>query len=137
MDCGGFWIIMSTINSASNDTIFCFLPFISAFGQFWAFNSRTSLAVEGFYAEINGRKQILVSLEAEFFADQHIQNPLKSASGKKIYSQMYYFAFFMVEECTIHKLRLSIYLTHKTDIIFYTKESLTLKIYVQRKFGGK
>ena len=45
-----------------------------------------SLAVEGFYAEINGRKQILVSLEAEFFADQHIQNPLKSASGKTFYS---------------------------------------------------
>ena len=41
-----------------------------------------SPAVEGFYAEINGIKQILVSLEAEIFADQHIQNPLKSASGK-------------------------------------------------------
>ena len=39
----------------------------------------TSPAVEGFYA---GIKQILVSLEAEIFADQHIQNPLKSASGK-------------------------------------------------------
>ena len=32
-----------------------------------------SPAVEGFYAEINGIKQILVSLEAEIFADQHIQ----------------------------------------------------------------
>ena len=42
----------------------------------------SSPAVEGFYAEINGIKQILVSLEAEIFADQHIQNPLKSASGK-------------------------------------------------------
>ena len=38
-----------------------------------------SPAVEGFYAEINGIKQILVSLEAEIFADQHIQNPLTLA----------------------------------------------------------
>ena len=58
-------------------------------GKLWIY----SPAVEGFYAEINGRKQILVSLEAEFFADQHIQNPLKSASGKTFYSQMNYFAF--------------------------------------------
>ena len=43
-----------------------------------------SPAVEGFYVEINGIKQILVSLEAEIFADQHIQNPLKSASGEKL-----------------------------------------------------
>ena len=55
--------------------------------------AKNSLAVEGFYVEINGRKQILVSLEAEVFADQHIQNPLKSASGKTFYSQMNYFAF--------------------------------------------
>ena len=41
----------------------------------------SSPAVEGFYVEINGIKQILVSLEVEIFADQHIQNPLKSASG--------------------------------------------------------
>ena len=41
----------------------------------------SSPAVEGFYMEINGIKQILVSLEVEIFADQHIQNPLKSASG--------------------------------------------------------
>ena len=45
-------------------------------------HERYSPAVEGFYAEINGIKQIFVSLEAEIFADQHIQNPLKSASGK-------------------------------------------------------
>ena len=45
-------------------------------------DSSNSPAVEGFYAEINGIKQILASLEAEIFADQHIQNPLKSASGK-------------------------------------------------------
>ena len=45
MDFGEFWICYSTINSASNDTIFCFLPFISAFGPFWAFNSRTNSGI--------------------------------------------------------------------------------------------
>ena len=45
MDFGGFWICYSTINSASNDTIFCFLPFISVFGPFWTFNSRTNMCV--------------------------------------------------------------------------------------------
>ena len=43
-----------------------------------------SMAVEGFYAEINGIKQNLVSSEVEIFADQHIQNPLKSALREKL-----------------------------------------------------
>ena len=35
--------------------------------------------------EIIGRETILVSKEAEFFTDQHIQNPLKSFSGNLSY----------------------------------------------------
>ena len=48
----------------------------------WSVGTNIVRLLEGFYVEINGIKQILVSLEAEIFADQHIQNPLKSASGK-------------------------------------------------------
>ena len=39
-------------------------------------------AQNGSNPEKNGTKTILVSLEAEFFVEQHIQNPLKSAPGK-------------------------------------------------------
>ena len=39
-------------------------------------------AQNGSNPEKNGIKTILVSLEAEFFVEQHIQNPLKSAPGK-------------------------------------------------------
>ena len=38
-------------------------------------------AQNGSNPEKNGTKTILVSLEAEFFVEQHIQNPLKSAPG--------------------------------------------------------
>ena len=41
----------------------------------------SSLVAEGFYAEKNGTKINLVPLDAEFSAEQHIQNPLKSPLG--------------------------------------------------------
>ena len=41
-----------------------------------------SLAVEGFDPEEIGIEVILVSKEADFFVEQHIQNPPKSALGK-------------------------------------------------------
>ena len=39
-------------------------------------------AQNGSNPEKNGTMTILVSLEAEFFVERHIQNPLKSAPGK-------------------------------------------------------
>ena len=45
--------------------------------------SRNSLAVEGLDLEKIGIVANLVSKEAEFFVEQHIQNPPKSTSGKK------------------------------------------------------
>ena len=44
--------------------------------------STSSLAVEGFDPEEIGMEVILVSKEADFFVEQHIQNPPKSAVGK-------------------------------------------------------
>ena len=41
-----------------------------------------SLAVEGFDPEEIGIEVILVPKEANFFVEQHIQNPPKSALGK-------------------------------------------------------
>ena len=41
-------------------------------------NMTYSLVAEGFYTEKNGTKINLVPLDAEFSAEQHIQNPLKS-----------------------------------------------------------
>ena len=41
-----------------------------------------SLAVEGFDPEEIGIEVILISKEADFFVEQHIQNPPKSTLGK-------------------------------------------------------
>ena len=38
----------------------------------------------------NGIEINLVPLDAEFFAEQHIQNPLKSVVGKNNYSHFYF-----------------------------------------------
>ena len=40
-----------------------------------------SLVAKGFYAEKIGTKINLVPLDAEFSAEQHVQNPLKSPLG--------------------------------------------------------
>ena len=51
-----------------------------------------SLAVEGKNhpnLEKNGRELNLVSIDAEFPIDRHIQNPLKSSIGKKNYDIFY------------------------------------------------
>ena len=47
-----------------------------------------SLAVEGLDPEKIGIEEILVSKEAEFFIEQHIQNPPKFTSGKLFYSKL-------------------------------------------------
>ena len=55
-------------------------------------NGRYSLVVEGKKnpnPEKNGRELNLVSTDAEFPIDQHIQNPLKSSIGKKNYGIFY------------------------------------------------
>ena len=49
-------------------------------------NAHNSLVVEGKKhpnPEKNGRELNLVSVDAEFSIDLHIQNPLKSSIGKK------------------------------------------------------
>ena len=47
-----------------------------------------SLAVEGLDPEKIGIEEILVSKEAEFFVEEHIQNPPKSTLGKLFYSKL-------------------------------------------------
>ena len=50
---------------------------------------KCSLVVEGKKhpnPEKNGRELNLVSIDAEFPIDRHIQNPLKSSIGKKFYN---------------------------------------------------
>ena len=47
-----------------------------------------SLAVEGLDLEKIGIEEILVSKEAEFFMEEHIQNPPKSTLGKLFYSKL-------------------------------------------------
>ena len=55
---------------------------------FWREYPRNSLAVEGLDPEKIGIEEILVSKEAEFFVEEHIQNPPKSTLGKLFYSKL-------------------------------------------------
>ena len=50
--------------------------------------SSSSMAVEGLDLEKIGIEANLVPKEAEFFVEQHIQNPPKSTSGKIFYVQL-------------------------------------------------
>ena len=49
------------------------------------FENHISMVVETFNPEKNGRKAYFIPLEALFFIEQHIQNPLKSSVGKLFY----------------------------------------------------
>jgi len=58
---------------------------------FWACDIHPwadSLAVKGLDREEIGIGEVLVRKEAEFFVEQHIQNPPKSTSGKIFYSTL-------------------------------------------------
>ena len=57
-----------------------FLQYVGT--QLTCLHDTSSLAVEGFDPEEIGIEMILVSKEADFFVEQHIQNPPKSALGK-------------------------------------------------------
>ena len=51
----------------------------------FANNFNSSLVVETFNLEKNGRKAYFTPSEAPFFIEQHIQNPLESFVGKLFY----------------------------------------------------
>ena len=49
------------------------------------------------YMEKNGRKLVLVSFEAQFFVEQHIQSPPKSTLGKKFESYLKCWPIFCID----------------------------------------
>ena len=57
------------------------------------------MVVETFNPEKNDRKAYFTPLEAPFFIEQHIQNPLDSSIGKLFYS--------CPKFCIIHSFQLS------------------------------
>ena len=57
------------------------------------------MVVETFNPEKIGRKACFTPLEAPFFIEQHIQNPLKSSVGKLFYG--------FLKFCIIHSFQLS------------------------------
>ena len=48
-------------------------------------HSASSLVVETFNPEKNGREAYFIPLETSFFIEKHIQNPLESPVGKSFY----------------------------------------------------
>ena len=67
------------------------------------------MVVETFNPEKIGRKACFTPLEALFFIEQHIQNPLKSSVGKLFYG--------FLKFCIIHLFQLSQQITFVIGII--------------------